>query len=598
MLTYRFRSLFRNISKAVKLYYLSLGAGLVLAFALTDLVTSSSPPFYEVKAAFTAGFGIALFFALSMLGQRYGRALIWNGLGLLLLAAFYFLILPATEEAFNRTYVYILVPAYILTHLLVALAPYLYQQQEEEKFWHYNKKLFINLFLTVVFSLVLTGGIILAIWGADTLFLLQIDDDFYLKVFLFLVSFGSVLVFSLFCTDGLRELESTEIYPEALKFFIQYILIPLLLIYLTILYLYEIKIILTWQLPDGGVTYLIWAYSVVGLLTLLLISPLIKQGSKAWVYGFKRGFFYSLFPLLVLLFIAIGVRIKAYGITEARYFILFLACWLLFIAMYFTIAKKPALKTIPYALFAGGLIILIIPYLNVFYISAISQKKQFYRLLEDNQLLKDNRIQFEKPVSHELVYNLNDKFNYLQLRNKTSLIADVFDPETFENLKNTAEYYPFTSLFRYIAAPETDYKPPAYHFETLQNKHKYYQLDDQTLVYTFNTNRQEEFTFARDTIKFTPHYNAYPKIRLSVNKDTVVLDTLIGKSIRPYPDQAAELPEDASVPFNIGDYTAKIIFKHININRNTAQDSLFIRYAEGILLLHKNREQQSHQDFH
>src|SRR5690625_7143956 len=89
----------------------------------------------------------------------------------------------------------------------------------------------------------------LAILAVDHLFNLNFKYLIYYDTFLFFLIFGSTFIFTLFNIDGLYELEKKVEYPVVLKFFAQFILIPLLIIYLVILYIYSLKILFQWELP-------------------------------------------------------------------------------------------------------------------------------------------------------------------------------------------------------------------------------------------------------------------------------------------------------------------------------------------------------------
>ena len=97
-----------------------------------------------------------------------------------------------------------------------------------------------SLFLTAVFTGVLTGGILLAILAVDKLFDFHISGYRYAQTASFLAIFGSSFIFLLFNEKGLEYLEKEGNYPQILKFFTQFVLIPLLLIYVVILYFYSI----------------------------------------------------------------------------------------------------------------------------------------------------------------------------------------------------------------------------------------------------------------------------------------------------------------------------------------------------------------------
>lgn len=61
----------------------------------------------------------------------------------------------------------------------------------------------------------------------------------------------------------------TRSFAQAWKILGLYILLPLLILYGTILYAYLIKIIIQWQLPDGWVSALVSILTIGGTITLL-----------------------------------------------------------------------------------------------------------------------------------------------------------------------------------------------------------------------------------------------------------------------------------------------------------------------------------------
>src|SRR5690606_7241037 len=229
-------------------------------------------------------------------------------LGILFLIGFYF-ILPKDEDDFTEFYAYLLIPVFILSHLLVSFVAFVRKQDHENNFWQYNKNLFVNFFLTLVFTGVLTGGVLLAILAVDNLFNVGFEENIYGQIFVSLLIFGSSFIFLLFNETGLDFLEKEGKYPVVLKFFTQYVLIPLLCIYVVILYFYSGKILINWELPRGWVSYLILAYSIVGILALLLVHPLKENTDKSWIRIFSKVFYFTLIPLIVLLFVAIFTRV-------------------------------------------------------------------------------------------------------------------------------------------------------------------------------------------------------------------------------------------------------------------------------------------------
>jgi hypothetical protein len=109
--------------------------------------------------------------------------------------------------------------------------------------------------------------------------------------------------------DDFDELDNVEYYPFGLKVFSQYILLPLLLLYLIILYIYGGKIITLWDWPKGVVSWLIVAVSVIGIFTLLLIYPYGQKEENSWIKKITKVYYFLVIPLVVLLFLAISIRL-------------------------------------------------------------------------------------------------------------------------------------------------------------------------------------------------------------------------------------------------------------------------------------------------
>lgn len=387
------------------------------------------------KISLTSALGISLLFALNMWAERIGNKLLLNIVGLLFLVGFYFVALPKTEEEFTIVHATIIIISFILSHLLVAFLPFLKKENPEINFWQYNKNLFINIVLTAIFTLVLIIGINLAIFAVNELFRLKLNDKIYIEILSFFAIFGSSFIFLLFNEEGLSYLERDDNYPQILKFFTQFILIPLLIIYCVILYFYMGDILLKRELPRGWVSYLILAYSIVGIFSILLVFPLKSLLVKTWVKGFSKIFYYTLLPLLVLLFIAIFTRILEYGYTENRYLVLILAVWLSCMVLYFIFYKKASIKMIPISLFLFGLFALIFPFLNAFSVAKTSQKNELEKILAQEKLLENGKINFAKPIKDSIATQVSDKFVFLSERRELEYLMNFLEVEKATQLK-------------------------------------------------------------------------------------------------------------------------------------------------------------------
>lgn len=529
--------------------------------------------FSVVTLIFTACLGISLMFALKMLSQRIGKELPLQIAGVLFLLGFYY-ILPKNEKNFTEVYGYLLACTFILSHLLVSFIAF-YGEKRELNFWQYNKNLFINIFLTAVFTGVLVGGVMLAILAVDKLFDFNFKDNLYPKTFFFLAILGSCFIFLLFIEKGLKQLEQDGNYPQILKFFTQFVLIPLLLIYAVILYFYSAKILVNWELPRGWVSYLVLAYSVVGILALLLVHPLKEDSTKSWVKVFSKIFYYTLLPLIVLLFVAIFTRILEYGYTEPRYFVLMLALWLSSVVLYFIFYKKATIKFVPVSLFVFGLFALIMPYLNTFSVAKRSQKTELKNVLIKNNLLENGKIDFGKKITDTVADEVANKFDFLARRKQNDFLLNYL-PEAnhkkfnesfakmdtwkirgdirnaFTNIsrtqkKNTYNGLVLVSAMRVIPISEYDY---AVTFNPMDNPE--IQLENQNLNIKYRNLKDEKYLkiSLESQSKIIYTYDLMPFIQETVNQN-------INKT------NQVELPE-ISKEFTLHSYDMKAYFKRIN----------------------------------
>lgn len=541
--------------------------------------------FLATKILLIAGLGISLMFAIKMLTQRIGNALLWNVLGLLFLVGFYF-VLPTNKDDFTDMYVYLLAPVYILAHLLVAFIAFVKKEDSERNFWQFNKNLFVNFFLTLIFTGVLIGGIELAILAVDKLFNVGVLDKTYFRTFLTLLIFGSTFIFLLFNETGLKVLEKDGEYPVVLKFFTQFVLIPLLFIFVVILYLYSIKILINWELPRGWVSYLVLAYSVVGILALLLVHPLKEDTTKSWVRIFSKVFYYTLLPLLVLLFVAIFTRILAYAFTEARYFVLAMALWLSSLVLYFIFSKKPTIKFIPISLFLFGFFSLTLPYFNAFSVAKRSQKNDLERVLADNNLVVDGKIDFNKEVADSVVRELESKFEFLDNRHEREYLFGFLSEEMKKDSPSTNyRHWSLISKFKNVKVTKNIYSESFY--TQLTNSQTSYDISN--YQYAINQTYLQSQTFPVDEDRIEVKYQADIEFKLILNeKDSVDLMPLVVKLF----DNSNEMTENEEVDglfieSEVGNYSVKVIFQTIS-RQNNDKEKPYYYLNDALFLLRKN----------
>lgn len=291
----------------------------------------------------------------------------------------------STENVFQRNFVLLLVG-----HLSVAFSAYL-QKGNLSSFWEFNKSLFLRFITASVYTLVTYIGLSGAILASHELFGFFTNSKTYMSLFIWCNIFFQSCIFLAGIKNKENLYDEQIIYPNPLKIFAQYILLPIASLYLFILYAYEIKIIFLYSLPKGWVSSLIIAYAILGLFCFLLLHPIKDNDENKWVRSTLKYFYWSNIPLLGLLFVSVIVRINQYGITTERYYILGLSLWLAGITFYGVISKNLNIKLIPISLAIVHLLLVIGP-VNGFMVSRISQQNRLEKLLVKNQLFDGTKI--------------------------------------------------------------------------------------------------------------------------------------------------------------------------------------------------------------
>ncbi|WP_299533886.1 DUF4153 domain-containing protein [Ulvibacterium sp.] len=269
---------------------------------------------------------------------------------------------------------------FIAGHLLVLFAPFAIQWNKTA-YWNYLKSVGYAIVRSAFFSGILYLGLVLALLAIDSLFNVDIKGERYGQLFVFCLGIVNTWIYlSDFPKEVLENVTLT--FNKALEVFVKYILIPLVLLYILILYAYGLKILIQWELPKGWVSYLVTALALLGFLVQAIINP-VQKTLKSWMINYFYPWFYVLLlPLVLLLFVAIFRRIGDYGFTENRYFVLIIAFWILGMALYLLLNSKKRLKVLPISLFILA-ILTSFGFWGAFSISKNSQIQEFQNVYGD-----------------------------------------------------------------------------------------------------------------------------------------------------------------------------------------------------------------------
>jgi hypothetical protein len=275
-------------------------------------------------------------------------------------------------------------------HLFVAFAPFI-TGNDINGFWQYNKTLLLRILMAALFAHVVFAGLAFALAALDNLFGMHIPGKRYGELWVLVSGLFTTWYFLAGIPKNLDELETSTDYPKALRVLAQYILVPIVLVYLVILYAYLGKILISWDWPQGWVSKLILGFSGTGILSLLLLFPVSRQTENVWIRTTTRWFYVALIPVVVMLFFAVWRRVSEYGLTEGRYLAIALGVWLVIVILYFLFLPRKSIKFIPASLCLGTLLVVFGPW-GVFAVSEQNQVSRLETLLTRDSILVSGKI--------------------------------------------------------------------------------------------------------------------------------------------------------------------------------------------------------------
>jgi len=285
-----------------------------------------------------------------------------------------------------------------------------------------------RLAITGIYTLIIWGGISLILFAIEELLGVNIEEKAYMDTIVLIVGFFSPVFFFGGIPKTDEKLDPDRIY-KFFKILVVYVIAPLLTAYTVVFYIYALRILFSWDWPEGIVGNMVLWYSIIGTVTMYFLSGM--DGESKWASIFGKWFPRVIILPIVLLFISLIIRINAYGFTANRYFLGAAGIWTLGCALYMSIVnyKKRCTRVITNSLVVIALLSVIGPW-NAINVGRISQTNRLEKLLIKNNLLVDGQTQKNPDLSKEIMGEISEEIVYLE-RNYDSRKVD-FLPEGFE----------------------------------------------------------------------------------------------------------------------------------------------------------------------
>jgi len=498
--------------------------------------------------------GLPLFSFIKLIVEKYEFKLSLRIVIDLIIAGclvLYYLIIP---ETINGEFMikYFMISACL--YLIFTLVPYYYKR---EKYPQYILKLGINLFITLLYSLVLYLGIIAIIFTVEKLFELSINNDIYFDVFIMIAGLFSVTYFLGNVPKIDWELED-DYYPQVLKILFLYIVSPLMSVYTLILYSYFIRILIMREFPINILSNLVVWYGLLGVMLMFFIRKI--KDSNEFTKKFYKYFPIAIMIPILMMFTAIGSRILDFGITPPRYLVVITGLWIL-INMVYILRDKNYKSSIAVILAIIVLVVSSYGPVSAFNLSERNQNNRFESLLTELNMLDNGNIIPRMDLDDNQEKYINEFVQYFE-RNHSFEDARVL-PEGFE-IKDMKDVFGFEYTYYYPMMV----KDKSYFYE-----HEPIMVEIVGYDYLLDVNLNVNDEFVSETEEVAIKYNAVNRVLDVISSGKKVASVDIFKFMEDYDESRNGLE-----PTSLDDVTVVMEFDKVELV--FILESLYYQYRD------------------
>jgi hypothetical protein len=280
--------------------------------------------------------------------------------------------------------------------LLLMIAPFFDRSVGQGAVWLFNLRLGLAIILAILVGVVFGAGLSAVLAGLDFLLGIKIDSELYERVWVLATTVvGPIYGLSLMPRNLTEEINLTahqgSLMERGVSVLVNYVMVPLALIYALILHAYAIKIIVNGSLPKGQIGLIVSLFAIGGTATWLVGWPWRETGTKL-LRLFMRAWFWLLPVPAVLLAIAIWRRVSDYGVTPDRYAIAIVAVWTALVFAYLVLRRNRADMRM---ILGGAAVLLLVGSFGPQGAYGTTGASQFARLksfLEAKGVLKDGKV--------------------------------------------------------------------------------------------------------------------------------------------------------------------------------------------------------------
>ena len=260
---------------------------------------------------------------------------------------------------------------------VLGLTVYFFYKKSKESFESYLGKAFCGVMKAELVHGIISIGTALVLWAFDTL-IVDIDEfDLIFRVEILLVA----LVQFPCIIAGISKTENS--LGKFAKVILSYVFTTIEAIAFVIIYIYIIKILITWSFPSNQVFAILTALFSVGVFVWTMAQGCCDEALRKPLKIMPFLFI----PFIVLQIMCLAMRVSNYGFTTSRYMgLVLIILELIYFGIYFVSVKnkKDIVALSIFVLIVAGYLVCFAPGLKYTSVVTASQKKRI-----ENQLAKD-----------------------------------------------------------------------------------------------------------------------------------------------------------------------------------------------------------------
>ena len=429
--------------------------------------------------------------------------------------------------------------------------------------WNFSWNIIISALQTTLVSGILLGGIELLLWGIQELFDLDIPDKLYLSmVIVCMFTINVILLMMQIPKDTAKHDTNVNRMNDFGRMVVHGLFVPLQAAYLITLYFYLFRILFTWELPSGGVVWLVTTMMMGMLFITTLVYPLLLQDDKSFDKKLVRWLAILALPLLVLMTVGICRRISDYGFTVARAYVLLFNIWCYVVSIYLLLKQGKRIVWI------------LISFVLVFFFASVgpwNMTATTRRLLTRQVDGIFQRIGVQLPLDYarfdSLIHTM-DKHDADVLKGKLSYLKFELQGDSLVNrwLDGTVDLY--TNPY---------YEGPSEPFDT-DTEH----IDPSTIETPFANMREEMASLPQGNFQKVMQIDEWQREQVLTSDSTLYMDLIYSQDTLLYTTrfgipfrQLQEIAADDSKqqPFTIDNNEGALLIWYFEVESNAEKDN-------------------------